>query len=67
MDHADLERAVLTHVRCPEYRAVKPAAMAKALGLRPKEIASLLGKSANNIRATLSQIRKRKTKKGGIK
>lgn len=36
-----------------------------SVGLRPKEIASLLGKSANNIRATLSQIRKRKTKKEG--
>ncbi len=34
-----------------------------SIGLQPKEIADLLGKTPNNIRVTLSQIRKEKNKK----
>jgi DNA-directed RNA polymerase specialized sigma24 family protein len=36
-----------------------------SIGLQPKEIADLLGKTPNNVRVTLSQIRKEKNKKGG--
>lgn len=35
-------------------------------GLQPKEIADLLGKTPNNVRVTLSGLRKeKKTRKGG--
>lgn len=34
-----------------------------SVGLQPKEIADVLGKTANNIRVTLSTIRKEKVKR----
>ena len=37
-----------------------------SVGVKPKEIADLLGKTPNNVRVTLSQIRKNKGK-GKIK
>lgn len=35
------------------------------IGLQPKEIAEMLGKTANHVRVTLSMIRKEKNKKSG--
>lgn len=34
-----------------------------SVGLQPKEIADLLGKTPNSVRVTLSQVRKNKRKK----
>jgi DNA-directed RNA polymerase specialized sigma24 family protein len=36
-----------------------------SVGLQPKEIADILGKTPNNVRVTLSFIRKEKNKKKG--
>lgn len=50
----------LNIVKDKDYK--KQVELLSSIGLKPKEIADLLGKTPNNVRVTLSQIRKSKGK-----
>lgn len=56
-------------IRLTAYNIVKgmefqdQVAQLSKIGLKPKEIASVLGKTENNVNVTLSRIRKKRVKK----